>query len=290
MIIISLGNSDKLAKSLALKLKAKYSKLLIDKFPDGDIYLKYMVNVKNETVILVHSFQPNPNQSLINLVFAAETARDLGAKKVILVAPYLAFMRQDKRFNPGEAVSSKIMAKWLGSCVNKIMTIDTHLHRFRTLDKLFSIPAVNLSANKLIAACVKKFNHPFLMGPDWESSQWARRIANQIGADSAILEKTRHHARKVTVRLTEKANFKNRNIVIIDDIISTGHTVIEAAKLAKRLGAKSVTAIAVHGIFTEQAYEKLKKAGINKIVTANTILHRSNNLDVSSLLAEELRN
>ena len=110
MIITSCGNSISLAQRLAKSLKVKFSPLNIGSFPDGDIYLKYKVNVKNETVILIHSFQPNPNQSLINLVFAAETARDLGAKKVILVAPYLAFMRQDKRFNPGEAFLLKL---WL---------------------------------------------------------------------------------------------------------------------------------------------------------------------------------
>ena len=288
MIIISLGNSAKLAKSLAKKLKVKYSSVTIDRFPDSDIYLKYNCTVKNKTVVLVNSFHPEANWALYTTIFAAETAKDLGAKKVILVAPYLAFMRQDKRFKPGEAISSKIMARLLNGCLDKIITFDAHLHRFRTLNKLFKIPAVNLTANDLIATHIKKIKNPILMGPDWESSQWARKIANSIGADSVVLEKTRHNSRTVSVKLVDRTNFQNRNVLIIDDIISTGHTVMEAAKLAKKLGAKSVTAIAVHGIFAEKAYEKLRKLRV-KMITTNTIEHGSNEIDVAALLIQSLK-
>src|SRR3989344_1485101 len=289
MIICSLGHSDQLARSLAKKLKAAYSKIIINHFPDGDIYLRYNCKVKDKTVVLINSFQPEPNGALYAAVFAAETAQDLGAKKVILVAPYLGFMRQDKRFKDGEAVSSRIMAKLLDSCIDKIITFDAHLHRYKSLTDLFEIPAVNLTANSLIADYIKKkVSQPLLMGPDWESSQWARRIAGQIGAESAVLEKTRHSYRKVTVKLREKITFKNKNVVIVDDIISTGSTMVEAAKTATRLGAKSVMAIAVHGVFAEGAYKKLKKAA-SKIVTTNTIRHNSNKIDITALLVNELK-
>ncbi|HLC88967.1 MAG TPA: ribose-phosphate diphosphokinase [Candidatus Nanoarchaeia archaeon] len=289
MIICSLGHSDQLARSLAKLLRAAYSRIAVSHFPDGDIYLKYNCNVKGKTVILINSFQPEPNWALYASVFAAETAKDLGAQKVVLVAPYLAFMRQDKRFKTGEAVSSRIMAKLLSNCIDKIITLDAHLHRYRSLKELFKIPAVNLTANSLIASYIKKtVSQPLLMGPDWESSQWARSIAEQIGAESAVLEKTRHSYRKVTVKLREKITFKNKNVVIVDDIISTGSTIIEAAKTAKRLGAKSVLALAVHGVFVEDAYKKLKKAA-SKIVTTNTIRHNSNKIDITSLLVNELK-
>src|SRR3989338_452004 len=138
MIITTCGNSEKLAKSLAKKLKVTYSPLTISAFPDGDTYIKYNTNLKSKTVVLVQSFQPDPEKSLINVIFAAENAKDLGAKKVILVAPYLAFMRQDTRFHPGEAISSKIVAKHLSSCIDKIITFDPHIHRYKSLKDIYN--------------------------------------------------------------------------------------------------------------------------------------------------------
>ena len=170
MIISSCGNSQDLAQSLARKLRAKYSPLTIGSFPDGEIYLKFKTSLKLKKVVLVQSFQPRPDMSLFDIIFAAETARDLGAKKIILVAPYLAYMRQDKRFNSGEAITSKIMAKLLNNSIDKIITIDPHLHRYKRLDNLFKIPAVKLTANNLIADYIKKkIKNPVIVGPDWES-------------------------------------------------------------------------------------------------------------------------
>ena len=129
MIITDCGNSTKLAQKIAKKLSAKYTKLSISSFPDGDIYLKYNIDVKKKTVVIVQSFQPNSDQSLFRVIFAGETAKQLGAKKVILVAPYLAYMRQDKMFNKGESITSKVMAKLINNTFDKLITIDPHLHR-----------------------------------------------------------------------------------------------------------------------------------------------------------------
>ena len=133
MIITSLSNSDNIAKNLAKKMKVKYSPTTIAAFPDGDIYLKFNTNLKNKKLVIVQSFQPHSDMSLFDIIFAAETAKDLGAKKVILVAPYLAYMRQDKRFNAGECISSKVMAKLLNNSVDKLITIDPHIHIFFNL-------------------------------------------------------------------------------------------------------------------------------------------------------------
>src|SRR3989344_2773300 len=147
MLITSCGNSIKLAQELAKKLKAKYTPLSISAFPDGDIYLKFNAPLKGKTVVIVESLFPHSQISLLRIIFAAETAKDLGAKKVILIAPYLAYMRQDKRFHPGEAISSKIMAKLLDNSVDKVITIDPHLHRYRSMKEVFTVPAKNLTAN-----------------------------------------------------------------------------------------------------------------------------------------------
>ncbi len=223
-------------------------------------------------------------------IFAAETAKDLGAKKVILVAPYLAYMRQDKRFHPGEAVSSRIMAKLLNNSVDKIISIDPHLHRYRSMKEVFTVPAKNLTANSLIADFVKKrYRDAVILGPDWESYQWAEAIAKHIGVESTVLEKTRYSSRHVSVKMKKLIEIKGKTVVIVDDIISTGHTIAEAAKKAKAAGAKKIVAIGVHGLFVENAISKLKKAGVSEVVTTNCIEHKTNKIDVTELLAEELK-
>ena len=228
--------------------------------------------------------------SLFDIVFAAETAKDLGAKKVILVAPYLAYMRQDKRFHPGEAVSSRIMAKLLNNSVDKVITIDTHLHRYRSMKEVFTVPAKNLTANSLIADFIKKrYDNTIILGPDWESYQWAEAIAKRIGVESTVLEKTRYSSRHVTSKMVKKVDIKGKTVVIVDDIISTGHTIAEAAKKARSLGARKIVAIGVHGLLVENAISKLKKAGVSEVVTTNCIEHPTNKIDVTGLLAEELK-
>ncbi len=289
MIIFSINNSHDLAQTIAKKLKAKYAKLVVDDFPDKELYLRYPVNVSNKAIVLVESFQPVPDWSLYTVFFAARTARDLGAKKIILVAPYLAFMRQDKRFNPGEAVTSKIMAELLNYSIDHIITIDTHLHRYNSLRDVFNIPAKNLTANSLIADYIKKtIKNPVIVGPDSESYQWAEQIASEINAPCTVLEKTRFSSRKVAVKIRDSLDFANRAVVIVDDIISTGHTVVEAAKAVKKLGTKTIIVIGVHGLLIENAVSRLKQADVDKIITTNTIKSSTNVIDVSSILAKEL--
>ncbi len=294
MIITSCGNSLNIAKSLARKLKAKYSPLTVSSFPDGDIYLKFNSNLAGKTLVIVHSFQPNSDKSLFDIVFAAETAKDLGAKKVILAAPYLAYMRQDKRFNPGEAISSRIMAKLLNHSVDEIITIDPHLHRYKSLKDIFTIPAKCLTADSLIVDFLKKnrrswFRNGVIIGPDWESYQWAEDIARKIGVSCTVLQKTRFSSRHVSEVMINPVNIRRKDAVIIDDIISTGKTMIEAAKKAKAMKARSVTAIGVHGLFVEKAVDKMRKNGFDRIITTNCIEHSTNRIDVTPLLYEVLK-
>ena len=290
MIITSLGNSKDIAKKLAKKLKCKYSETTVSSFPDGDLYLKFNTNLKKKKLVIVQSFQPHSDMSLFDIIFAANTAKDLGAKKVILVAPYLAYMRQDKRFNAGECISSKIMAKLLNESIDKLITIDPHIHRYKSLKDIFTIPTKMLTANLLIADYIqKKFKNEIIIGPDGESYQWAECIAKHIHVDATVLKKTRFSSRHVQVKMINPIPIKDKNVIIVDDIISTGHTIAEAAKQARKMGAKSVSAIGVHGLFVENGMEKLKKAGVNKIITTNCIEHPTNKIDVTPLLLAELK-
>ncbi|HIH11305.1 TPA: ribose-phosphate diphosphokinase [Candidatus Woesearchaeota archaeon] len=290
MIITTCGNSLTLTKRLAKALNVPFSPLTVSAFPDGEVYIKFNTTLKDKIIVIVESFQPHPDQSLLRTIFAAETARDLGAKRIILIAPYLAYLRQDARFHPGEAISSKIVGKLLSSCVDKIITFDPHLHRYRSLNAVFSIPSTVLTANDLIVNYIKKkYPKAVLVGPDWESSQWAERIAKKVGTESTIFEKKRYSSRKVRVEMIKPISLKNKQVLIVDDIISTGHTLIEAAKKAYREGAKKVIAVGIHGIFAENAWTKLKKANITKIVTTNCIAHPTNTIDIVPLLTKELQ-
>jgi len=289
MIIVSCSQGKHLAKKVANKIKKPYSELTVKKFPDNEIYLKFNTNVKNKKVMLVQSFYGDINDLITEVLFAADTAKDLKAKSIALVAPYFPYLRQDKRFKPGEAVSLKVIADIIDKFFDEIYIIDPHLHRERTLSHIFKIKAHKLSACKEIADYIKKkIKNPIIIGPDWESYKWAGKVAIYCRCMSYILKKERVSARKVKISLNKKVNLKEKNIVIVDDIISTGHTILQAAKSLRSLGVKNITAICVHGIFSENALQKLKKANINVIAT-NTIPSSKSKIDISSVISERLR-
>ncbi len=289
MIITSLTNSQDLAKKIARKMNVSFSKTTVSSFPDGDIYIKFNKSLKDETVVIVDTFQPDSSKVLFNILFASKTAKDLGAKKIILVAPYLAYMRQDKRFKEGECISSKIMAELLNTSIDKIITIDPHIHRYKSLNDIFTISTANITANHIIADYIKKnYENVAVIGPDWESYQWAEDISKEIGVQNTILEKTRHSSRNVDVAVKKEIDIKGKNVVIVDDIISTGNTMIKAAIKAKGMKAKNIIAIGVHGLFVEDGLKKMKKH-FTQIHTTNTISHQTNSMDVSDIIINELK-
>lgn len=287
-IIIGCSKSRELAKKIAKKLKVKYSELIVKKFPDNETYVRYKVDLRNKVVVLVQSFYGSVNDDLIETIFASYTAKDLGAKKVILVAPYFPYLRQDKRFTAGEAISIHIIGDLADHFWDEIYIIDPHLHREKTLSHIFKIKSRKLTANPLIVDYIKKkIKNPVIIGPDWESYKWAQRIAEKIGCEFAIMEKKRYSARKVSVKLNKKVDIKSKNMIFIDDMISTGNTLLQAIKAMKKLGAKKVTCFAVHGILVENALEKLQKEGAT-VITTNTIPNKAAKIDVSGLIADKL--
>ena len=289
MIIIGCSRGRHIAAKIAKNLKKPYSELKAGRFPDGEIYLRLMKDVKGKDVVLVQSFHENLSDCILEAIFAAETARDLGARKVYLVAPYFPYFRQDSRFNPGECISIKVIGRLFSRYFDKIVVVDPHLHRQTKLSDLFTTKVEKLTSNPYIASYIKKnIKNALIVGPDWESYKWARKVAEQINYPFLILEKKRLSGRKVKITINKKIGIKGRNIVFVDDIISTGHTILEAAKKLKALGAKKLYCIAVHGLFVENALEKIKKAGI-KIITTNTIPTKVSGIDVSGLVAKTLK-
>ena len=288
MIIIGCSRGKHIANKIAKKLKKPYSELKVKRFPDGEIYARYMKDVNGKDVVLVQSFYGYVNDCVMEAIFAAETAKDLGAKSVTLVAPYFAYLRQDSRFNAGECISIKVVGSLFSKYFNKIIIIDPHLHRQTKLNDLFKTKTQKLTSNPYIAEHIKKhIKNPLIVGPDWESYKWAQRVAEQLNYPFAILNKKRLSGRKVRISISKKISINNKNVVFVDDIISTGHTILEAAKKLRKLGAKKFYCIAVHGVFVENALEKLRKANI-KVLTTNTIPTKVSKIDVSELVAGSL--
>jgi ribose-phosphate pyrophosphokinase len=222
------------------------------------------------------------------LLLLADTLRDLGAKRVGLIAPYLAYMRPDKRFNKGEGVSSHYFARLISQHMDWLLTVDPHLHRIHQLDEVYSIPARSLTAVQPIADWIREnITKPLVIGPDSESEQWAARVAEAAGCPWEVLQKQRFGDRDVQVSLPHVENYLDRTPVLVDDIISTGKTMIQAANHLTRAGMKGPVCVAVHGIFAQGALTEMRANGL-LVVTSNSIAGASNQIDLAPLLAQAL--
>lgn len=240
-------------------------------------------------MILVSTLD-RPDDKFLPLIFAAATARDLGASHVGLVCPYLAYMRQDKRFRPGEAISSVHFAKLLSGAVDWLITVDPHLHRRHSLAEIFSVPAVAVHAAPYLAAWIREnVPAPILIGPDSESEQWVASVAADVGAPYVVLDKVRKGDRDVEVSVPNLGRNADRTPVLIDDIISTGRTMVGAIRHFGRTAHRSPVCLGVHAVFSGDAYTALRRAGAAKIVTCNTISHESNAIDMTAAIAQAVR-
>lgn len=288
LLFFAFSGNEILTHSLAKKCNAEIGDALIRNFPDGESYVKINTEVKNRAVVLVCTLN-NPDEKTIPLYLLAQTAKDLGAKSICLVTPYLAYMRQDKRFNVGEGVTSTYFAKLISSSFDSLVTIDPHLHRIKSLNEIYSIPAKVLHAADEISIWIKNnISNPVLVGPDEESKQWVSQVALKAAVPFIILEKTRKGDTDVEVSIPHLEEYKNHTPVLVDDIISTARTMIATVIHLKNAGMKRTTCIGVHGIFASNAYTDLIAAGAGAIVTTNTIIHPTNRIDLSYLIASAI--
>jgi len=265
----------------------------VKSFPDGETYIRIMTDVKDKTVIYINSLQPNPNDKIIETLYTLETIKDLGASKVLAVIPYMAYARQDERFNPGEAVSIFILSKLFKTInIDAIYTIDMHLHRITDPTKLFGAKFYNLTGVRELAKYVKK-NHNIentvVIGPDEEAEQWAKIMAEELGGlEYSVLEKKRLSAEEVIIEPRD-ANVKDKNIIIVDDIISTGGTMVEAIKTLKKLGAKEVIITCVHPLLVGKAYQRLLRLDPKDLIGTDTVLSPISKVSVAPAIVEEIK-
>lgn len=256
----------------------------IHRFPDGESRVRLPVDLPAH-VVLCRSLN-QPNEKLVELMLAARAARELGARTLTLAAPYLCYMRQDTAFAPGEAVSQGIIGEWLGGLFDRVVTVDPHLHRTHDLgDVLPGAEAVSLSAAPAMSDYLRHLpDSPLLIGPDDEARQWVQQIAGLSGVEFAVATKKRSGDRDVEVSLTDH-DCRNRNVVLVDDIISTGETMAAAARLARAEGAADVHCLVTHALFSEGALELLEAAGVADVISTDSIAHSSNRIHLAPLIA-----
>lgn len=286
-ILFTLG-SHPLHHSLCQQLPATSGQYSYRQFPDGESYLCIKTAVQDLHCIVLVDLS-YPDEKYLHLSFLIATLRELGAASVGLVAPYLSYMRQDKRFVDGEAVTSRIFAKQLSQQVDWLVTVDPHLHRYHSLNEIYSIPTQVVHAAPLLAQWLASQSNTFLVGPDTESKQWVSLVAETSKHPYVIGEKQRLGDRNVIVSLPDLTAFKACTAVIIDDVIASGQTLLKCVDALHEQGIDHIFCAAIHGIFADDADRALMAKGVVKLVTTNAIPHSSNLLDLTSILLEPIR-
>ena len=265
--------------------------LVIDthRFPDGEIKLTIPEELP-EHVIICCSLD-NPNEKLIALLLATKTARKQGVQTLTLIAPYLCYMRQDIAFHKGEAVSQTIIGHFLAELFDNVITVDPHLHRIQYLSQ--AIPAKNaisLSATKLMAAFLtKQVDNPLILAPDSEAEQWVKAVADPNSWEYGVCSKIRTGDRHVQITLPD-INLAGRNIVIVDDVASSGQTLAETIKLCLLQQARQVDVLVTHALFGDDVTQTLKSAGVRNIWSTDSVSHPSNLIELSELLKQAVLN
>ncbi|TAH47656.1 MAG: ribose-phosphate diphosphokinase [Betaproteobacteria bacterium] len=261
------------------------------RFPDDELRLRLPVGGEGglpPRAVLFRSLV-RPNEKLVELLLVARTARTLGVRHLTLVAPYLAYMRQDIAFRPGEVVSQRVVGDFLGNLFDALVTVDPHLHRVSSLAEAVPLPhAVALSAAPLLADLIAAHcEAPVLIGPDAESAQWVGAAAAVHGFDYAVCTKRRHGDHEVDIDLPPLA-VGGRAVVLLDDVASSGRTLAQTARLLRAAGAASVDVAVTHALFAGDALPTLLAAGVGRVWSTDCIAHPTNAVSVAPLLAAAL--
>jgi ribose-phosphate pyrophosphokinase len=279
-IVLPLPGAETLARALAASLKQPLGALEFRRFPDGESYYRIDGDVNGADVVLVAALR-DPDPQALGLWFVADELREMGARRIGLAAPYLPYMRQDTRFKAGEAVTSRSFARYVSQAFDWLVTVDPHLHRYDSLDEIYTIPSTVVPAAPAIARWVSAHvKEPVLVGPDAESHQWVNEVARLAGCPAQILTKTRHGDRHVEITLPDAEQAEGRQAVLIDDIVSSGHTMAEAARHVRSVTGRGPVCIGVHALFAPEARPLLADAGAARVVTCNTVPDPTNAIDV----------
>jgi ribose-phosphate pyrophosphokinase len=289
MKIIPGPASKELGERIAQLLNVATVTVFFKAFPDGESYIKLEGKIEDEEAVIVHTTSPPQDSRLIQLALIADAAKRNGARRVTAVVPYLAYARQDKIFLQGEALSIEAVARMLKAAgVDGLVTVN--VHEERVLER-FPFPAKNLSAIPLLAEHFKKrgFEGAFALAPDKGAIYIAQQAKDVLGGECGYLEKHRdRYTGRVTVE-KKRFNVKGKTVIIFDDIISTGGTIVAAAKILEELGAESVYAACVHPLLIGDAERRIREAGVEEIVGTDGVQSHVSKVSLAPLISKELK-
>jgi ribose-phosphate pyrophosphokinase len=288
--IQSLPSSTSDAARLALLLGVPAHQIAQHSFPDGE--MRVTIGPVAATTIVYASLD-QPNDKIVALLFAAEALRRGGCERIVLLSPYLCYMRQDTAFHDGEAISQKAIGRLLAGTVDRVITVDAHLHRTHDIATVFpGIESVNLSAMPAIADALRVAGvdpATVVIGPDSESRPWVSDLAGRLGLSHTVARKTRRNDRSVEISFDEPGLIARRPALMIDDIVSSGGTLIACATALAAAGATTIDAIVTHALFSAALGHDMHLAGIRSIRSTYSVPHPTNAIMLDDLLVAALR-
>ncbi len=257
----------------------------VHRFPDGESLVRIRPPA-GAHALLVHGLA-DPDAKLVTTLLAADALRRAGARRVTLVAPYLPYMRQDAVFHPGEPVSQQVVGRMLGAAFDGVLTVEAHLHRVRRLAEVVRGRSRSVSSAPALAAWLRRQGGDWLVvGPDEESAPWVEAIARAAGVRGVVARKERHGDRAVAVQVPPIP--AGTRAVVVDDVASSGATIAATARALRRAGARTVDALVTHAIFAPGAVARIRRAGVRRLVSCDTVPHRTNAIGVAALVAAVL--
>ena len=283
------GNASKdLGKRIARKLKAPYVEAKTRVFPDGESKITFGRIPKNSVILVVQSTYPPVDTNLLQALSIISQARKVSSK-IYAIIPYMGYARQDRQFLSGEVVTMSIVARMLKSAgAKKIVVVDIHS---KIALNHFKIPKENISAIPELAKYFKrmKLKDALVVSPDMGGALRAKRFASLINTDFIALKKSRNRKTGKVVIQSSKVDVRGKDLILVDDIISTGGSIVKAAQFLKKQKCKRVFVACTHGLFVEGAEKKIKNAGVSRIISTNTIPRNTSKVDISGVIADSIR-
>ncbi|WP_425340047.1 ribose-phosphate diphosphokinase [Nitrosopumilus ureiphilus] len=285
--IISGKTSEDLARKLSKKIKANLVKSEIRVFADGESKITLNGNLSKKKSVVVQSIYPPVDTNLIQVLSLISKAKEISSQ-VIAVIPYMGYARQDREFLPGEIVTMKVLGKlFKGAGASKVIVVDIHsMIGF----KHFTIKTKNVTAISDLVQYFKKLRlkNPLIVSPDQGGKERAREFAREFGSEFIALEKKRDRKTGKVQIQTKNVEVAGRDLILVDDMISTGGSIVKATQFLKKQKCKRVYVACTHALLMNDAENKIRKAGVTKIVSANTIPGKTSIVDVSNTIAKAI--
>lgn len=286
----SLRSSASDAGRIASQLGIPVHELELHWFPDGELRV---TAAPAASTTIIYAPLDRPNDKLVAILFAADALRREGAERLVLLAPYLCYMRQDAAFHRGEAISQRVVGRLLSAVVDRLITVDAHLHRTTDLGSIFpNVEVDNLSAMPAIAAGLHAAGleaDTVILGPDAESQPFVADLASRLGVAHAVARKIRHGDRAVDIELPDARMVAGRPVLLVDDIVSSGGTLTACAKALVAAGAASIDVVVTHALFPPELRMQLANSGVRSLRSTHTVPHPTNAFILDAILVAALR-